>query len=60
MDILTILVQIKSIQDRVSQFIHLRISLTLLKFLDNDDTLLINSSDKISALSTKKTLHALH
>ena len=60
MDILTVFIQVKSIHDRMSQLIHLRIALSFFQFLDNNDALLINSSDKISALSAKKALHALY
>ena len=60
LSILAILVQVKSIQNRMSQLIHLRIALSVLQFLDDNNALLIYSSDKISALSTKKALHALH
>ena len=44
----------------MSQLIHLRIALSLFQFLDYNDALLINSSDKISALSAKKAFHALY
>ena len=60
MDILTVFIQVKSIQNGVSQLIHLRIALSFFQFLDNNNALLINCSDKISALSAKKALHALH
>ena len=60
MDILTIFIQIQSIHNSMSQLIHLRIALSLFQFLDNNDALLINSSDKISALSAKKAFHALY
>ena len=61
MDILAILVQVKSIQNRIASFIHLRIALSVppVPWIDNN-ALLIYCSDKNSALSTKRTLHALH
>ena len=55
-----VLVQSESIKDRMGQFVQVCISLSLLKFLDDNDALLINSSNKVLALAAKETLHALH
>ena len=55
-----VLVQSESIKDRMRQFVQVCISLSLLKFLDDNDALLINSSNKVLALAAEETLHALH
>ena len=57
---LTIVTHSKCIKDCVCKLIHLRIILTIIKFLNYNDTLLIYCCDKVFALSAKKTLHALH
>mgnify|MGYP000337990051 CR=1 FL=1 len=41
------------------QFVQVCISLSLLKFLDDNDALLINSSNKVLALATKRKLFTL-
>ena len=57
---LFILVQTKCVKDCMGKFIHLRISLTVFQFLDNDNTFLINCCNKVFTLTAKETLHAFH
>ena len=42
------------------KLIHLRIILTIFKFLDYDNTLLIYCCDKVFTFTAEKTLHAFH
>ena len=57
---LTVISHSKSIKDSMCKLIHLRIILTIFKFLDYDNTLLIYCCDKVFTFTTEKTLHAFH
>ena len=57
---LTVISHSKSIKDSMCELIHLRIILTIFKFLDYDNTLLIYCCDKVFTFTAEKTLHAFH
>ena len=57
---LTVISHSKSIKDSMCKLIHLRIILTIFKFLDYDNTFLIYCCDKVFTFTAEKTLHAFH
>ena len=57
---LTVISHSKSIKDSMCKLIHLRIILTIFKFLDYDNTLLIYCCDKVFTFTAEKALHAFH